>query len=345
VTDLGPAEGLVGSPAARSATGAVEDTGLPAASDSGRIWRVVDTPTVDDDCVTVGEAVRRASDGDIVEVASLEAQDGGPLTIVDKRLTIRGAEGMRPVLRLGEDGGMPQEGGYWTIVSGSLTLRDVTLKPAFEAGGGGRTAIFHLRGSAGLACERVSFLLGGEEARGVCVRAERQGMERQEVRLEDTRVAGGEAFLEADGPGSVDVSVSGGRIVTPGRLLVAQGAGGDGQPPVLRVSLDSALVACGAGVASLFDSPVLPRAPRLQAFARDCRFLVPEGRPFLEQSGIGDPEDYRPAIDWVDVASRYEGSGVWRRIDGAAERFEFDFASQPKPFNHDPGATDWPTAD
>ena len=341
----GQAEGTDVSGTVAASMRAGEDGVEAGTADGGRIWRVVDVPVVDDDCATVGEAVRRASDGDIVEISGVEARDDGPLSIVGKRLTIRGAEGMRPVLRLGEEGGMPQDGGYWTVVSGSLTLRDIVLQPAFTAAGGGRAALVCLRGASGLACERVSFLLGDEKNRGVCVRADRDGMERQEVRLDDTRVTGGEAFLAATGPGSVDVSLSGGRLVTPGRLLVAEGSSAAGQSPVLRLSLDAALVACGEGVACLFDSPLLPLPPRLQAFARDCRFLVPEGRPFLEQSGIGDPEDYRPAIDWVDAASRYEGSGVWRRIDGAAERFEFDFASQPQPYNHAPGTLDWPAAD
>jgi len=70
--------------------------------------------------------------------------------------------------------------------------------------------------------------------------------------------------------------------------------------------------------------------------------MVPEGRPFLEQSGVGDPEAYRPTIEWIDVASRYEGSGIWRRIDGAGERFEIDFDSQPQPMSHSPTIENWP---
>jgi hypothetical protein len=65
----------------------------------------------------------------------------------------------------------------------------------------------------------------------------------------------------------------------------------------------------------------------------------------LEQSGVGAPEAYRPAIDWIDAGSRYEGSGVWRRIDGAAERFDIDFASQSQNFNHTPRIESWPEAE
>ena len=75
------------------------------------------------------------------------------------------------------------------------------------------------------------------------------------------------------------------------------------------------------------------------------RFTLADGRALLEQSGIGDPEAYRPGIEWIDAASRYEGSGVLRRIDGAAERFEIDFASQPQPMNHTPRIDGWPGED
>jgi hypothetical protein len=113
----------------------------------------------------------------------------------------------------------------------------------------------------------------------------------------------------------------------------------------VRMTLDDGLFACGDGFACLLDSPSLPVAPRLQAFAKGCRFLVPEGRAVLQQSGVGDPEAYRPAVEWIDAASRYEGSGILRRIDGAAERFDIDFASQPQPFNHAATIDGWPADD
>ena len=161
--------------------------------------------------------------------------------------------------------------------------------------------------------------------------------------MNDTRAEGGAAFLESKGGGRIDLFWSGGRVVTPGRFLMIEGsprAAGNG--PAVRMTLEDGLFACGTGFACLVDSPALPLAPRLQAFAKACRFLVPEGRPVLEQSGMGDPEAYRPAIEWIDAASRYEGSGVLRRIDGAAERFEIDFASQPQPMNHAARIDGWP---
>jgi hypothetical protein len=344
----GPA--LPAMPAGQGADGGdVEATADgPAAAAQPRVWRVVDVPTVDDDRSTVGEAVRQASDGDVIEVACAEPRDDGPFTIEGKRLTIRAAAGIEPVLRIVESGMGSRDGGCITVVSGTLELRNVTIRSAFLPANAARHSLVSLRGSAALFCETVLFVVSGEAAAGgVGIRVQTSGNERQEIRAVDTRAEGGAAVLEAKGSGGIDVFWSGGRVVTRGRFLVAEGAarsdgGRDGGGMVVRMSLDEGLFACGQGLVCLHDSPALPLQPRLQAFARACRFLVPEGRSLLEQSGVGDPEGYRPGVEWVDAASRYEGSGILRRIDGAAERFDIDFASQPQPFNHAAKIEAWP---
>ena len=64
----------------------------------------------------------------------------------------------------------------------------------------------------------------------------------------------------------------------------------------------------------------------------------------LVTAGVGDAEAYRPAVEWIDAASRYEGSGVLRRVDGAAERFEIDFASHAQALDHESRIIEWPDA-
>ena len=82
------------------------------------------------------------------------------------------------------------------------------------------------------------------------------------------------------------------------------------------------------------SSDLEPVVPRLQVFAESCRFVVPEGRVLLEQSGLEEPARYRTAIEWLDANSRYEGSNLFRRIDGSAERLELDYAASPQPLAH-----------
>jgi serine/threonine protein kinase len=312
-----------------------------------RVWRVVAVPEVDADCGTVGEAVRQASDGDVIEVACEEPRDDGPFVIEGKRITIRAAAGMRPVLRWGEGPVGSRDEAACTIVSGALDMRDVSVRRAFVPAGFPPGAVLCLRGSSALVCDGVRFEMPEEGgAASACVRSEPRRGERQEIRISRTRVDGGEAVIDARGGGRIDLVWSEGRVVTPGRFLVAEGAPADqGDGLALRMTLEEGLFACGRGWACLHDSPSRPAAPRLRAFAKDCRILVPEGHAVLEQSGVGAPEAYRPAIDWIDAGSRYEGSGVWRRIDGAAERFDIDFASQSQNFNHTPRIESWPEAE
>jgi len=339
-SDRGAAAGE-GSAAVADAAAA---TDRMAAAATPRTWRVVDVPTVDDDCVSVGEAVRQASDGDVIEVACPEPRDDGPFSVEGKRLTIRAADGMQPTLRFGEVGPLQRDGGCCTVNEGALELQGLTLRSTFLASGSGRPAILVLRGASTLVCDRVTFVIPSETATaGVCVRSAQADDERQEIRVSDTRVEGGAAFLEAGGGGQIDLFWSGGRVVTRGRFLIAEGAPRtSGRGTAIRMTLEEGLFACGDGFACLLDAPALPLAPRLRAFANACRFLVPAGRALLEQSGIGDPEAYRPAVEWIDAASRYEGSGILRRIDGAAERFEIDFGSQPQPLNHAATIEAWP---
>lgn len=72
----------------------------------------------------------------------------------------------------------------------------------------------------------------------------------------------------------------------------------------------------------------------LFATTKASRFAVPEGAALVLQSGIETPEAYQAAVEWIDAGSRYEGSDIYRRIDGAAERIDIDFAAAATPMEH-----------
>jgi hypothetical protein len=224
----------------------------PPSAPVPRTWRVVDAPEVDADCGTVGAAVRQASDGDVIEIACAEPRDNGPFVIEGKRLTIRAAEGFEPVVRCPEAALSVRDGGWCTIVSGTLLVQRVAFRLAGGASGAARPAIFCLRGATTLDCEDVVFATAGDTMAAVWVRAERLGAERQEVRMTAARADGGAAFLESQGGGRLDLFCSGGRVVTPGRFLVAEGTERQRADGVrIRMSLEDGLFACGDGFAAL----------------------------------------------------------------------------------------------
>lgn len=153
----------------------------------------------------------------------------------------------------------------------------------------------------------------------------------------------GEAhFLELTAALTVDVSWNDSTLTDAlGFAFVMGSEPATPSGPRLRLQLVNGRFRCREGFASLRDSAARPVLPVLQVFAETSRFQVGAGRALLEQSGIGDPDAYRVAIEWLDSGGRYEGSPIFRRIDGAAERVDIDYAAAPQDLLHVAEGTDW----
>lgn len=351
------------------AAGAVSSS--PAVS-TGTLHRVVDAPDAAaeqwKEHVSLAEAVAAAADGDTIELAFTAVRDEPPIAVEGKRLTIRAAEGARPEVRFSgfaTESSARERAGV-VCDAATVTFEDLTLTLAMSSESLEPAAkLFLLRGGSQLAVERCRLELEGLESAVVdstrprCIdvlassatvsspeRGDPASLSTTRIDLVDTVVRGNMTFLEVAGEGRVDLAWSGGSLVTNGRGLVVEGASREAeQGTVLAVSLRQGLFACREGFACLLDSPARPTEPRLEVTAAGCRFLTPEGVPLLEQSGIEDPEVYRGRIRWNDAGSRYEGSPIFRRIDGAAERVEIDFASLAQPLQFLPQIDNWPTGE
>jgi len=354
-----------------------------------RPWRVVDVPTATEEVTTLGAALQRATDGDVILLAYDSVHDEAPVVIERKHITLKAADGSKPAIRFVPLTGTPStvpQAAQWQraacgVVSGSLSIENVRIilgNPQGQQADG--PILFSLSGSASLACMNVSLELPSEEkefaensrraapAPATCVQviadgsavsvgrrdvlssaiepgafesrtlrpaAARTEAGRCEVRMTQCSVTGDGIFLDASGGGQVDVVWAGGTYMTPRRFLLAEGrprtASGGTQ---IHLTLSRAIFASRAGFAYLLDSPALPLVAQLRVHADTCRFVTPEGSPLLQQSGIEEPDVYRTAIEWIDMSSRYEGSRVFRQIDGSAERVELDFAASPQPLVH-----------
>jgi serine/threonine protein kinase len=322
---------------------------VPPAPAATSPWRVVDAPTGERETSSLAEAVRRAVPGEVIELAYDGIRDEPAIAITAAGLTVRAGAGRTPTVRFiagtpkdGAEGSMPAA---WSIGSGVVAIeriRIVLVASGFSAD----EALFALGDGATLACtdSRLEIRVGDDirevpaAASAAFIRAaggaaDRPG--RGEVRVVRTSVAGGGDVLHVSGDRQIDVEWSGGRCAVAGAFLVAQGAARESRPvPTVSLSLADATFACRAGFARLIDSPARPAIPSLRAFADACRFALPDGTALLEQTGVEQPDRYRAAVDWLDGGSSYEGSGVFRRIDGAAERVEADFASAVPPLAH-----------
>ncbi len=338
----------------QAATGSAANGESVAQAESDGPWRVVPTPTGDRESMSLGDAVRRAADGDTIELAYDGFLDQPPMTVEGRRITLRAADGHAPGIRFvppsGEQDltlGANSAGGWngCTIRDGGVSLVNVRLRLANPSAGD--VAVFMLGAGAAVDCEDVVAELpatgfdedeaGPLPAPCAFVRFVGGGAtpRRASVRMTRSLLAGDGVFFAGGGAGQAEIIWTGGRCITTRHFLLANGAPEDAAEGLsIALSLGDALFACREGFARLVDSSAEPLVPRLQVFAEACRFVVPEGRVLLEQSGIEEPARYRTAIEWLDANSRYEGSNLFRRIDGSAERVEMDYAASPQPLAH-----------
>jgi len=319
----------------------------PASPVATAPWRVVDVPAGERDTSSLAEAVRRAAPGEIIELAYDGVRDEP--AIVGAGLTIRAGAGNTPTVRFittaPEDGSDGSMSAAWSVGEGTLAIervRIVLVASGFTAD----QALFALGDGATLACTDARLEIQGSDdiheaplaTSAALIRAAGGAADRpsrSDVQFVRTLAAGSGDVLHLAGDRQVDVVWSGGRCVVAGAFVVAQGGTREAGPgPTVSLSLADATFACQGGFARLIDSPARPVIPSLRAFADACRFALPDGTALLEQTGIEQPDRYRGAVDWLDGGSRYEGSGVFRRIDGAAERVEADYASATPPLAH-----------
>lgn len=290
----------------------------------------------------LAEAVAAARDGDVLEIDSGVVRVEPSFAVSGKRIVIRAAGGGRPTVSLtaAEPGGGERLGrGLIPVEAGSLVIEGIDIRcesPLLRRG----ASLFAMKGASELelrdttvelSAEPAATELAGEPPVVIDVDGSEEPV-RRVIRLERATVSGDATVIRAVGAGEIVATASSSRVVTPRRFLVVEGGVSSGA--VVRLSLDRSYFACKEGLVCLLDSPARPMFASLFATARASRFAVPQAAALVVQSGIETPEAYEPAVEWVDAGSRYEGSDIYRRIDGAAERIDIDFAAAAAPMEH-----------
>jgi predicted Ser/Thr protein kinase len=314
----------------------------PGSADAGPSpWRVVSSgPDL--------SAALAELDGDgRVEVDADGLLDVASFATRGRRIAIRAAAGRQPILKVAAS----EEGAGIRVDGGSLTLEGVAvhLRETGPIEAAGRR-LFEIRGG-GLSCQGVVLRMPESPSRpapdpaAVLVSIRDPAFAATDTTLTFSGVrVGGDATLVAvstSAGGRVRLRWTGGAGLTPGRLLAVDGSRRTGT--VIELALADVVIACGDGLVLMRDSAALPLMPRLTATATGCRFVVTDSsQPFVEQAGIGGGADYLAACRWDDRHSRYEGGGVFRRIDAAGERIEQVFGDEDAPMVYDPPAGDLP---
>jgi predicted Ser/Thr protein kinase len=309
--------------------------------------RVVDAPAGPAEWESVAAALAGAAEGDVVELAFDGVHDEPAWSVGDRSVTVRAAPGHAPVVHFADEAVVGAEGGgaegACRVGKGALSIERVSFRAA------GRRPLFSVGPGGRLACDHVTIegegaaVGNGTDPTGAATVVRFRGVDEpaeplpSHLRFTATRVRGMAILVEASGGGTLSCEWIDGECDLVGRFLVADGSPRGGTAG-LTVNLDlrNATFRGAEGFAALLDSPARPVPPRLRGEATGCRFVVPDGYALIEQTGIDVPAAYRPGVEWSDSGGRYEGSGVWRRIDGAAERIDIDYSSAPRPLTHEP---------
>jgi serine/threonine protein kinase len=313
----------------------------------------------------VGDALAAAADGDVIELAFTGTIDVPGFALDGRRLTLRAAPGTRPGLRV--VGMVTMPGGMAAacdVGTGALDIRGVAIALAASAAVTDQRALFAV-GSGRLACEDVWLEMPGGDAPEplddsvgsvafvVVLGSGANGGSADDsadddtgasVALAATWACGDAVFLDATAGegGRTACSWHGGGLITPRQLLAAGGASKDGER-VVELTLEEATFACQSGIVAASDAWRQPVPARVRVTARQCTFLT-AGAPLVLQSGIGEPADYEAAAVWTNRGSRYEGTDIFRRLDGGAERVDLSFREQAATFRHASRVGAWPTA-
>lgn len=300
-------------------------------------------PRVVTTAAALATAIAEGRDGEIVEIDASGDLDLEPFSVAGRRLTIRGAAGRQPVVRITA----PAAGTAVEIGAGSLTLSGLTVQlPEGTRPVAGRRSLFTISGGR-LACEAVvlrmpaarrSAAAAAEPAAFVQVVDAAASTTPPEtvIELAGVRAAGDATLVDVQAArgGRVSVRWDSGAALTR-RLVAAEGSrSGD---VVINATFTDLIAACSDSLVTLRDSPAWPRLAAVEVQATGCRFVVADpARSFIEQAGIAEPEAYLTALSWRDRHGRYEGSRVFQRIDGSAERVEVPFGQPNVPLVHDP---------
>ncbi len=321
-----------------------------------QVWRIVETPSQENERSTLGEVIPLAESGDEIELAYTGVRDESPFRLSGKTLSIRAASGFMPTIRLATGSNILSElsetekkevsvHAGCLLESATLQLEGVDVLAMALPQNNDALSLFALQGSSVLECVdvRLQILQGLDFSsddeltydnltQDACVSIfSPQPNEVDEaacmIDMTRTTIDGAVDFLRVNVPSVINVRWDDSSLNGAIHFMKTLGA----KPsfplgPQISLELIKSRFRCVEGFASLTDSAERPVLPSLSVSAASCEFSIEKGWPLLDQVGIGDPDAYRLAIEWIDSGGVYRGSPIFRRIDGGAERVEINFA-------------------
>lgn len=298
---------------------------------------------------SVANALQESTTGDVIELRFDGIQLERPWRIEKKKISIRAAEGFRPIIKFVPSGTDPalQPRNMITLSGGELMLINLQLQMDLPRQlQADRWSLFHLVLADRLRLDRTSITLRNAAADGTAYHQEvaffkvdaplgtgmiheaRSPAERTTIELRNCVLRGEADVLGGDLLATTTFNWENGLLSTSERLISL--AGDDFQQQQLgelRINLKHLTADLQKGLAAIHAPSETPVLFPLRMEVAESILLVNRS-PLFDFSGGGNIKDFRDKLYWKGERNFYEGVDTfWRIDDAAADDFaEMSFA-------------------
>ena len=284
------------------------------------------------DFASLGDSVEAARPGNIIELRFDGRHEEKPLTLANRKVTVRAGDGFQPVLvfRPLEIDPIKYPRDMFNLAGGELALDGVALEldvprgvPAdswslFKIGAGERVTLegcsLTIRNASDQQTahhpEVAFFRLvpsAGIEMAVADAAAQNGTAPRARIELQNCLARGEAVFLRAEDPQPIDVVWRNGLLATTERFLVADGHERLTAPDeIIRISLEHLTAVVRSGLCRFVHTEFTPRQLDTR-FNCSASIFVARDAPLIEQVGILDVERSRGRIEWFGDRDFYHG--------------------------------------
>jgi serine/threonine-protein kinase len=283
---------------------------------------------------SLNAACSEAGNGDVVELRYQGSREQQPVTLANRKVTIRAGEGYHPVLAFrpaDADSVRPRSmvsvlGGQLTLVNLALELQIPRDMPAenwslFELLGGDvirlESCWLTIRGSAaaGEDPQEAAFFRFKVPAGGESAAAEQPSAAPPTIELVNCVARGEATFLQTASQQAMQLTWENGLLITSQYLLSADGGT---EPPrageARRIELRHVTAVTRRGLCRMNISPSAPHQALTAIFAGDSILFGTATAAMIEMVGLDNTEDCRRWLQWNGDRNFYQGWESFRTI-------------------------------
>jgi len=286
---------------------------------------------------TLAEACREALSGSVVELRYDGRREEQPLSISNRELTIRAADGFHPIVAFRPETYDPllAPGGMLTVTGGELTLVNVELELQMptrirsepwvlvEAVSANRLRLercmLTVSGSAaqrGAYSQEAHFVVAKGAPNREMTTVATVGPKPLSIELRNCIVRGDASVLAGDALHTVTLQWENGLLLTSDSLVDLRGTD-EVLPPSaqLQIDLQHVTARMGRGMCRMATREDGQYLPLVKINCTDC-ILMTDGAPLIDQQGDEPAEEMQKALLWKGNRNFYEGIDVFWRLDG-----------------------------